>query len=255
MKNKIKFLFTQTKLLFKEIPAITTVCFVLSVVLMNLLANVSLVSTSWLALDSGIILSWATFIVMDVVCRRFGAAAANILSVFAIIVNLFIIFVFNIVRWIALATPDLNGWLAVGTGSSFLDVMAGDWRVVLSSTIALLVAAFAQNGLNSMVKKTFKPDDPFKAFVVASYISTAVGQFIDNLVFAIFAHMIFAIWGSYLTILQIVMFAATGALVELICEIIFSPVGYKIVKKWEEQGVGDTYLSFTYSDEPARRTL
>lgn len=249
MKNRIRFLFTQTKLLFKEVPAVTTVCFVLSVVLMNLLANVSLVNTSWLALDSGIILSWATFIVMDVVCRRFGSAAANILSVFAIFVNISVVLIFNIVRWIALATPDLNGWLAVGTGSSFLDVMAGDWRVVLSSTIALLVAAFAQNGLNIMVKKAFKPEHPVKAFVAASYVSTAVGQFIDNLVFAIFAHMIFAIWGSYLTVLQIVMFAATGALVELLCEIIFSPLGYKIVKRWEEQGVGEAYLSFIHSSK------
>lgn len=137
----------------------------------------------------------------------------------------------------------------MGPGSSFLDVMAGDWRVVLSSTIALLVAAFAQNGLNIMVKKAFKPEHPVKAFVAASYVSTAIGQFIDNLVFAIFAHMIFAIWGSYLTVLQIVMFAATGALVELLCEIIFSPLGYKIVKRWEEQGVGEAYLSFIHSSK------
>ena len=249
MKNRINFLFTQTKLLFKEVQAVTTVCFVLSVVLMNILANVSLVNTSWLAVDAGIILSWATFIVMDIVCRRFGATAANILSVFALVVNISVVLLFNIVRWIALATPDLNSWLAVGSGSSFLDVMAGDWRVVLSSSVALLVAAFAQNGLNIMVKKAFKPGHPVKAFVAASYISTAVGQFIDNFVFGVFAHVIFTIWGSSMTILQLIMFAATGMLVELLCEIILSPLGYKIVKRWEEQGVGEAYLSFIHSSK------
>lgn len=247
MKNRIKFLFTQTKLLFKEVPALTTVCFVLSVVLMNLLANVSLVSNDWVAVDAGIILSWVTFIVMDVLCRRFGATAANILSIFALTVNISVVLLFNIVRWIALATPDLNGWLAVGTGSSFLDVVAGDWRVVVSSSIALLVAAFSQNALNIIIKKALKPQRPLKAFLVASYISTTIGQFIDNLVFGIFAHLVFTIWGFYLNALQLIMFALVQAVIELVCEVIFSPLGYRIVKRWEEQGIGNAYLAFTNS--------
>ena len=248
MKNKIKFLFTRVSLLFREIPALTTVCFVLSVVLMNLLANVSLVTVSWLAIDAGILLSWVSFVVMDIICRRFGATAANILTIFALLVNISIILLFNIVRWIALATPEFNSWLAVGTGSSFLDVMAGDWHVVVSSSIALLAGAFSQNAINVIIKKALKPGHPVKAFMVASYISTALGQFIDNLVFAIFAHWIFVIWGTPLTLLQVITFAASQAIIELLSEVIFSPLGYRIVHKWEQRGVGEAYLSFISSD-------
>ena len=38
------------------------------------------------------------------------------------------------------------------------------------------------------------------------------------------------------------MCALTGAIVELIMEIIFSPIGYKITRKWKEENVGKEYL-------------
>jgi hypothetical protein len=31
---------------------------------------------------------------------------------------------------------------------------------------------------------------------------------------------------------------------ELLCEIFFSPIGYKMVCKWEKENVGDGYLKF-----------
>ena len=67
-----------------------TALFVVSIVSMNLLANKSIdTGTTWLALDCGIIFSWLVFLLMDVVTKRFGVRAANILSVTALVVNLF----------------------------------------------------------------------------------------------------------------------------------------------------------------------
>ena len=40
------------------------------------------------------------------------------------------------------------------------------------------------------------------------------------------------------------MCAATGAVVELLCEVIFSPLGYRIVKKWKKDEVGKEYFAF-----------
>ena len=41
--------------------------------------------------------------------------------------------------------------------------------------------------------------------------------------------------------------AITGAAAELIMEIVFSPLGYKVVTKWKERHVGQEYL--TYMEE------
>ena len=38
------------------------------------------------------------------------------------------------------------------------------------------------------------------------------------------------------------MCALTGAVAELIMEIVFSPIGYRITKKWRENSVGKEYL-------------
>ena len=39
------------------------------------------------------------------------------------------------------------------------------------------------------------------------------------------------------------MFAAVGAVVELISQIILSPVGYKIAQGWRKNNVGSEYVS------------
>ena len=229
----------QCKVLFSSLPAVVTTLFVLSVVFMNVFASVALVQLNWLALDAGILLSWLSFLTMDVICKRYGAKAANTVTVFAILVNLVCIGFFNIIRGIIAVTPDWNGWI-----SDVFVVLSGDWKTLLSSMVAMLVAAIVNNIVNVTIKKAFarKNENGFKEFAVASYASTMIGQFVDNFVFAFFAHIIFNIWGHPLSFLQIFMFAITGAVVELLCEVVFSPIGYKISKRWEEEGKGSDYL-------------
>ena len=40
------------------------------------------------------------------------------------------------------------------------------------------------------------------------------------------------------------MCALTGAVAELILEIVFSPIAYKITQKWNLKGVGKEYLDY-----------
>ena len=35
----------------------------------------------------------------------------------------------------------------------------------------------------------------------------------------------------------------TGAVAELLCEILLSPVGYKVVRGWERENVGAVYIN------------
>ena len=76
-----------------------------------------------------------------------------------------------------------------------------------------------------------------------TYISTAIGQFVDNLVFALIVSHTFFGW----SLLQCITCAITGAIVELLLEVIFSPVGYRVCKQWEKEHVGQNYIDFIRS--------
>ena len=70
---------------------------------------------------------------------------------------------------------------------------------------------------------------------------------ISLIVFVVFAPKF---WNGFCwTPLQCAMCALTGAVAELLMEIIFSPFGYKIVTKWREHGVGREYLDFVKGEE------
>ncbi|MCH5147201.1 MAG: VUT family protein [Clostridiales bacterium] len=213
----------------------------MSVFSMNLLANKSIdIPWDWLALDCGIFVSWFAFFTMDIVTKRFGPKAATELTVLAIIVNLF----FCLLLFIGSVVPGTWGQ-AYGqenveqVNGALNATFGGTWYVVLGSTAAFLISAVVNNLSNFGIGKLFKKNpDGLTAFVLRTYVSTAVGQFIDNLVFALLVSHFFFGW----TIVQCVTCAVTGMLVELICEGLFFYPGYAITRRWKKNGVGEEYL-------------
>ena len=82
------------------------------------------------------------------------------------------------------------------------------------------------------------------AYVTRSYISTFVGQFCDNFIFAVITFMVFApiYWnGFHWTLIQCVTCSLLGAALELVMEVIFSPFGYAVLRNWSRDGVGAAY--------------
>jgi uncharacterized PurR-regulated membrane protein YhhQ (DUF165 family) len=84
-----------------------------------------------------------------------------------------------------------------------------------------------------------------------TYVSTMLGQFIDNFVFAGLAFLVFfkLSIGTTLgyTLTSVLGTAILGALLELVMEVIFSPIGYHICKKWKNENVGEDYLNYVES--------
>jgi len=79
----------------------------------------------------------------------------------------------------------------------------------------------------------------FKAFALRSYVSTAMAQLVDNLIFTTLVSKIFFGW----TWTQVLVCALIQAAWELLCEVLFSGIGYKVVCSWEQEQVGQDYLS------------
>lgn len=233
----IKRIFSDYKILLRSIPSATVTLFVVSVVVMNLLANKELVSLPWLALDCGVTVSWVSFLCMDVICKRFGARASIEVSILAQAINLAVCLLF----WLMSLTPGMWG-AYYDTGSLEVNqalnaTFGGTWYVVFGSTVAMLCSSITNSLLNQAIGRMVSPEG-FGSFALRSYVSTFVGQFVDNFVFATIVSYTFFGW----TPLQVITCSLTGALVELLCEVFLSPVGYRVVRGWEREGVGEDYL-------------
>ena len=225
------------RILLRSIPATVVTLFVVSVICMNLLANKTLLQLPWIALDGGILISWLSFMCMDIITKHFGPKASNRISVLACGINLLTCAIF----FIASAIPS-----NAGDFSAFDGIFGGTWFILLGSTVAFLASAVLNNTLNwligGMIRR--KPDGKL-AYALRTYVSTFIGQFFDNFLFSIIVFVIFApiFWDGFSwTVLQCAMCALTGAVAELIMEIIFSPIGYRITKRWREGQVGKAYL-------------
>lgn len=228
-----------TDILLRSIPATVVSMFVVSVICMNLLANKTILQTDWIALDGGILISWLSFMCMDIITKYFGPRASNKIAVLATAINLLTCMIFFLASIIPSQASDYT---------AFNDIFGGTWFILLGSTIAFLASAAINNFLNWSIGKAFhKNPDGKLAYVTQTYISTFVGQFMDNLIFSIIVFVFFApiFWdGFHWTVLQCVTCALTGAVAELIMEILFSPFGYRVLMRWKNQKVGMEYLSY-----------
>lgn len=229
------------KNLLRSVPSSVTAVFVLSVVLMNLLASRELYRSDYFCLNTGLALSWISFLCMDCICKRFGAKAAMEVSVLAIVINMACAVIFWLLmltpgRWAAFysaADPEVGNMISAGIDSTF----AGAWYVVVGSSAAMFVSSFVNSGLNQMIGRIADRGD-YRGFAARSLISTCAAQFADNFVFSAMVSHVFFGW----TWTQVLICSFTSMLIELAFEAVFSPLGYKISKGWEEDNVGQDYI-------------
>ena len=233
----IKHEYEDMKLLLRSIPATVVTLFVVSVICMNLLANKTLLQLDWIALDGGILISWLSFMCMDIITKHFGPGASNRISLLACGINLLTCAIFFVASAIPSNAEDYT---------AFNGIFGGTWFILLGSTVAFLASAVINNTLNWMIGKGFKKNPDGKlAYAMRTYVSTFIGQFLDNFIFSVIVFVVFApiFWDGFCwTVLQCAMCALTGAVAELVMEILFSPIGYRIVKKWKQEQVGQAYL-------------
>lgn len=230
----------EIKILLRSIPSPLVTFFGISVVLMNLLANKSIdLHFPWLALDCGITVSWVSFLCMDIITKHFGPKAATQMSIMAVVLNLIVCTALFIVG----ALPGTWGEAYNAADSAVVNnalnkTFSGTWYVLLGSTAAFIISAVVNNFTNSAVGKLLHKKEGFVSYAVRTYISTAIGQFVDNFLFALIVSQTFFGW----TFIQCVTCALTGMAAEFVCEAVFSPIGYEVCKNWKRDGVGKEYL-------------
>lgn len=238
-ENKFRKTATEFKILLRSIPATVVTLFAVSVICMNLLANKTLVKLDWIALDGGILISWLSFMCMDIITKHFGPKAATLISIHAVMINLLTCLIFYLVSIIPSAANDYR---------AFDGIFGGTWFILLGSTVAFLASALVNNVLNWLVGRSFRKNpDGRLAYMMRAYISTFVAQYLDNFIFSLIVFHLFAplFWNGFSwTVVQCAMCALTGAAAELVMEMVFSPIGYKITKKWKADAIGKEYFDY-----------
>lgn len=199
-------------------------------------------------MDCGFTISWISFLCMDCICKRWGPKAATKISILAIATNLGVTLVFNLLSFAPGSWGEAYGGETAEIekliNSVINSTFAGNWKIVIGSATAMLLSSIVNSILNHTIGKATHDDGSFKKFAIRSFISTGLAQWVDNLFFA------FALWTiifSGWTFTSIIINATIGALLELVCEVFLSPIGYKMSKGWQAEGVGQAYLDLQKS--------
>lgn len=237
--NKIKESINNYALLLRSVPSLVMTLFVVSVVLMNLLANKEIgLNLDWLALDCGFTVSWLSFLCMDMLTKRFGPKAAIQLSLTAMAINLFVCGILFVISLIPGNWGEYYNYENDIVNQALNSTIGGTWYVVLGSACAFAASAILNAILNHAIGKMCKKNN-FVSYALRSYISTGLAQFLDNFIFAMMVSHVFFGW----TMTQVITCSITGCLAELLCEVVFSPLGYRVCKKWEKHNVGSEYIN------------
>lgn len=235
-------LLEQGKDALRAVPGLVTAIFTLSVVVMNLLANKSIFNAPWLAATSGVFVSWIAFLCMDSVCKRFGYKAATYLNTVAMIINLLTALLMMLIVkvpgiWAASfagETPEIANAINAGLDSTF----SSSWYIVVGSALAMFLGGIVNTVMNHIVGVKLDNQGTYKEFAIRSVISTALGQYTDNFVFGLFVSYFFFGW----TMLQVIMCSFFMMLLELVFEMVFTPLGYMISNSWKKEGIGEEYI-------------
>lgn len=235
LENEVKV----SRVLFRNVPGVVMSLYLLSTVLMNLLASVAIVNTSWLALDAGIFVSFIGFLFADMIVKRFGAKAAIRMTVLGFLVNIGTAILFTIVAFIANASGQYYPLADYATLTQ--------WWIIGASATAFLVSGILDAVVHHIILKAFKRSrEGIVAHAASAWGSTFLGQFVDNLLFGLlftFPASMIGLWGMEpMTLLALIGFALAGGVVELSCQVIFTPWGYRVAERWRARKVGQEYL-------------
>ena len=231
------------RMLLRSIPSLVISLFIVSVIMMNLLANKELIAMKYFALDCGCLVSWVSFLCMDMICKRFGGRAAVKISILAMFINLCACFIFKLAalspgRWGAFYSTGMTE-----VNDALNATFAGSWYVVAGSSVAMVLAALTNSAINMAVARRVKKGG-YEEFAARSFISTIIAQFVDNLTFAVLVSYYFFGWSAA----QVLACSLTGAAAELLFEVIFSPLGYRVCRIWEHDNVGAQYLKYAEAE-------
>ena len=126
---------------FKKVPSWLVAMSLITTLLMNILANKTLYSdSSFMSVDCGTTVSWVMFLVMDIVTQRYGGKSSFAVTIFDVVVTLFMSGIMCLVAIVP--ESSVSGWFQGEEGAQALNNLIGNnYLVVLTSLFAFVCAS------------------------------------------------------------------------------------------------------------------
>ena len=208
---------------------ILSVLSVSSLLISNVVATKSIALFNWqiqglsLSLASSFVVFPFTYITSDIFSEVYGYAWSRKISWISFFMNLFMVFIFEIV----IAMPGVDPSFS----QEFADVLGSSFGVLFAS----LTAYMCGDLINDLVFRRMKAEDRRHSngtFVHRSLISSLCGEIIDS---AVFLPLLYAFIGGYGTIIQsfpqLVAIVVIQGVLKTLVEMVLSPLVISIVNK------------------------
>lgn len=163
----------------------------------------------------GLMLSWATFMLMDISTELLGKKDTMKIYTFAGLLNLFIVVLAQIVIAFPGVYPEQN--------EAFILIFSNGIRTAFASFAAFWMGNFVNMQIMIKMKEVDSSGSKFMLFVRA-LVSTIFGQFVDNAFFAILAFAPVGISVFEMTWKDIFTTSAFGTFMESIIESVWMPL-------------------------------
>ena len=150
-------------------------------VVMNIFANKALsFGTSIIIMDGGLLISWLAFAIPNIILEVYGTKLAKTVSYIVATIS----FTIFILGYIITKIPTLPSYAEQST--HFAYIFDNGIRVIISSSIAFIIGGLINIHIIDAMKSKIKNDNAFKFFMRA-FLSSVVGQFVDNFLFQFLA--------------------------------------------------------------------
>lgn len=183
-------------------------------VVQNLFEMKTLGTASFALGGGGIMLSWATFMIMDITTELFGEKETMKIYTFAGLVNLCIVILAQVVILLPGVYPEQN--------AAFAQIFSNGVRTVLASFGAFWCGNFVNMHIMCKMKKAANSNSKF-LFFVRAVVSTIFGQFVDNFLFATLAFAPIGLSLFEMTWIDILTTSLFGTFMETLIESCFVP--------------------------------
>lgn len=184
-------------------------------VVQNLFEMKTLGTEAFAVGGGGIMLSWATFMLMDISTELFGKKDTMKIYTFAGLVNLLIVLLAQVVILIPGTYPEQN--------DAFIRIFSNGPRTVLASFAAFWVGNFVNMQIMLKMHDADKTGSKFMLFLRA-LVSTVFGQFVDNALFATLAFAPIGLSVFEMTWKDIFTSSCMGVVNETLIETIWMPL-------------------------------
>lgn len=181
----------------------------------NLFEMKTLGTSSFAFGGGGIMLSWATFMIMDITTEVFGKRDSIKCYTLAGILNLAIVIIAQIVIAIPGVYPEQN--------AAFAQIFSNGIRTALSSFTAFWFGNYVNVHIMVKMKEHAANKNSKALFFLRAVVSTIFGQFVDNMLFATLAFAPIGLSLFEMTWKDILTTSLFGTFMETLIESCFVP--------------------------------